>query len=380
MKFLHIADLHIGRRLNGLSLAEDQRHILSELLEMAAGCDAVLIAGDLYNRAQPGGEAIRMAGDFLAALAEMAKPVFLIAGNHDGGELVSYCGEILNRSDIHAAGVYEGRLERHVLRDAYGEVHVYLLPFVKPIHVRSALRDHLDIASIETYADAVRAVLSAVSLDAEARNVLVAHQYVSGAEVSDSEERAIGGLDQVPAELFDRFDYVALGHLHSPQKLAEGRVCYSGSPLKYSLSEERQKKGALLVELREKGVMDVAVQPLHPLRDVRTATGKLMEIIRPDCASDDFVAAVVTDELPPPDPLGALRTVYPNLISMRIQNSRTNVEMPVEALEVAEQKDPLEHFVDFYTRQNNQVPPDARRMAIMKEIIEQVREKGYAAD
>ena len=380
MRFLHIADLHIGRRLGGISLAEDQRHILARILELAKDCDAVLIAGDVYNRAQPGGESVRMAGEFLASLADLGKPVFMIAGNHDGPELVDYCAAILNRAHIHVAGSCEGGLPRHVLRDEYGEVHVYLMPFVKPVQVRAALRNDTDASAIETYADAVRAILDRTPLDPGARSVLVAHQYISGAALSDSETRTVGGLDQIPAEVFSDFDYVALGHLHSPQAIADGRVRYCGSPLKYALSEAHQKKGALLVDLGAKGALQAETAPLSPLRDVRTVEGPLLEIAAPENASDDFIGAVVTDELPPPDPLGALRITYPNLIAMSVRNSRTNVEWDAGALEVAEQKQPLDHFIDFYTRQNNQVAPDARRVAIMREIIEQAEAKLHETD
>ena len=376
MKLLHIADLHIGRRLGNISLMEDQRHILAQIVELAKTCDAVLIAGDIYNRAQPGGEAVRMAGGFLSDLAALGKPVFAVAGNHDGGDLVDYCGAILSRNNVHVAGVYDGALPRHVLKDEFGEIHVYLLPFVKPVHVRAALK----APEIESYADAVKAALEGVELDPAARNVLVAHQYVSGAATSDSEERSLGGLDEIPCEVFAGFDYVALGHLHSPQRLDGGRVCYSGSPLKYTLSEEKQRKGAMIVELREKGALSVASVALHPLRDVRTVEGPLLEIAAPELAIDDFIGTTITDELPPPDPFGALRTVYPNLVSMAIRNSRTNVELNIEAMEIEAHKDALEHFIDFYTRQNNQQPPDARRVSIMREIIESVKEGEDAAD
>lgn len=379
MKFLHIADLHIGRRLNNIPMLADQRYILDEIIAMAAECDAVLIAGDLYNRAQPGSEALRLGGEFLGKLNELNKPVFIIAGNHDGAELVDYCGSILGKSGIHVSGSYDGKLERHVLKDEFGEIHVYLLPFVKPILVRAALKDKEE-SSIESYEDAVRIVLERTELDESARNVLVAHQYVSGAAMCDSEERMIGGLDEIPVSLFDKFDYVALGHLHSPQKLAGGKVRYSGSPLKYSLSEEKQKKGALIVDMGDKGDLNVEIRPLASPRDVRTVQGQLAEIADPGKFSEDFVAAIVTDEIPPADPLGALRTVYPNLISLRIQNSRTNLEMNSEEIAEAEQKDVLEHFIDFYTRQNNQVPPDERHIGIMMEIIEQVKERNYEAD
>ena len=380
MKFLHIADLHIGRRLNGLSLIEDQRHILEEILSIACECDAVLIAGDVYNRAQPGGEAVRLAGDFLTRLSRLGKPVYMIAGNHDGGDLVAYCASMLADCGIHAAGSFDGTLIRHVLRDEYGEIHLYLLPFIRPVQARAALRESAD-TQIETYADAVRAALRTAPLDPAARNVLVAHQYVSGATLSDSEQRIVGGLDQVSLDVFDGFDYVALGHLHAPQRLSGGRVCYSGSPLKYALSEENQRKGVAVVTLGKKGEIAFEHRALHPLRDVRTVTGPPAEIAAPERWSDDYVGAVITDELPPADPIGALRIAYPNLIAMRIQNSRTNVEMNVAELEAAGRKDPLEHFIEFYTLQNNQVPPDDRRIDIMRDIIREAGEgEGHASD
>ncbi len=380
MRFLHIADLHIGRRLGGIGLAEDQRHVLDQIVGMAGECDAVLIAGDVYNRSRPGGDAVRMAGDFLSELSRLGKPVFMISGNHDGGELVDYCGEIMGRSGIHACGSYEGEVPRYALWDAFGEVHIHLLPFVKPIQVRAALRGVMDVSAIENYEDAVRAALSRVRLDPSARNVLVAHQFVSGATVSESEERAIGGLEEIPVELFQDFDYVALGHLHSPQRLGGGRVCYSGSPLKYSLSEENQRKGALIVELGRKGALTVEARPFDVLRDLRPVSGTLAELTEPSLSSGDFIGAVVTDELAPPDPLGALRTVYPNLIHMALRNSYTNEEYKIEDIELAEEKGPLEHFVDFFTLQNNQTPPDERRVQIIREIIMRIGGDVHAAD
>lgn len=378
MKFLHIADLHIGRRLGNISLAEDQRHILNQILAMAEDCDAVLIAGDVYNRAQPVGEAVRMAGDFLSRLNDLGKPIFMIAGNHDGGDMVDYCSHIMHKSGIHASGVYDGSIPRHVLSDAYGEVHVYLLPFIKPLNVRKALG--LKPNAVVSYEDAVRTVVESIDLDPNARNILLAHQYVSGAEISQSEERSIGGLDQISAELFRSFDYVALGHLHSPQRLLGGKVCYSGSPLKYSLSEEKQKKGAVAVELCEKGCVNVQVLPFYPLRDMRTVEGPLSEIAAPENFSEDFIFAVVTDEILPADPQGALRIAYPNMIGMRILNSRTNIEFSTEDIQMESQKNPLEHFIDFYTLQNNQTPPDERRLDIMSDIIQQAEEDRNASD
>lgn len=365
MKLLHLSDLHIGRKLNGRSLLDDQRHVLNQALRFARDCDAVLLAGDLYDKAQPSSEALKLTGDFLVALNELKKPVFAVSGNHDSAEQVAYCHELLGKSGVFMSPSFDGTLSCHTLEDAFGRVHIYLLPFLRPASVRPFFPE------VRSYEDAVRAALSTVKLDAGARNVLVAHQYVSGAAVCASETRLIGGIDQIGAEVFGGFDYVALGHLHSPQRLAGGRIRYSGSPLKYSLSEERQKKAALMVNLEEKGNLSFDECPFSPLHELRTVRGRLSEVAAPERYSEDFVYAELTDEGVLTDPLGALRLTYPNLVGMRIHNSRTNEEMrEIEAAD-AETLSPMEHFMTFYAAQNNLVPPDERRVAVMRGVIEE---------
>ena len=374
MRFLHISDLHIGRRLNGFHLLDDQKHILSQLLILAQSCDAVLLAGDLYDKAQPSAEAIRTTGDFLVSLSRMQKPVFVISGNHDTAEQVAYCRELLGECGVFMAPPFEGALTHHILQDENGPVYVWLLPFVRPSSVRPFF------SNIRTYEDAVRAALETVQFAPDARHVLLAHQYVSGAEICDSETRLIGGVDQVPTSLFDAFDYVALGHLHSPQKLCEGRVRYCGSPLPYSLSEENQRKAALIVELGQKGELNVEEHPLTPLHPLRTVTGTLAEVSNPENYSEDYVFAILTDETLLLDPLGALRITYPRLLGMRLQNSRTNTEAAVMQETNAEAFTPLEHFLTFYQAQNNGQMPDEKRVAVMKRIFEEAEEKQHASD
>lgn len=372
MRFLHLSDLHIGRRLNGFSLLEDQRYALGQMLEMAAGCDAVLLAGDLYDKAQPSAEAIRMVSDFLVDLSRLGKPVFAVSGNHDNADQVAYCRQMLGECGVWMSPVFDGALQPHVLHDAYGEVHVWLLPFIRPASARPFFPD------VHTYEDAVRAALSTAQRDPSARHVLVAHQYVSGAEICASETRLVGGVDEVSVSVFDGFDYVALGHLHSPQKLAGGRVRYCGSPLKYSLSEEKQRKAALVVELDASGGVAVQEKPIHPLRDVRTVQGMLADVAAPEKYSEDYVYAVLTDEGPLLDPLGALRLAYPRLLGMRIQNSRTNEETAFAENVDAESLSPLEHFIAFYEAQNNRQPPDEKRIRLMRAIMEEAEEKQHA--
>ena len=374
MRFLHLSDLHIGRRVNGFSLLEDQAHMLNQALDMAARADAVLLAGDLYDKAQPSAEAIRTISDFLVRLSRLNKPVFGISGNHDSPEQVSYCRELLGECGIWMSQTFDGALKPHTLHDGHGPVCLWLLPFIRPASVRAFF------PKVKTYEDAVRAALSTAQLDPRARHVLVAHQYVSGAEVCESEMRLIGGLDQISLSAFDGFDYVALGHLHSPQLLAQGRVCYAGSPIKYSLSEENHRKCALLVTLGARGERTVDKLPFLPLRDMRTVTGPLSEVAAPENHTDDYVYAVLTDEEVLLDPLGALRLTYPHLMGMRIRNSRSNEQAAEIANEDAEALSPLEHFQAFYTLQNRDTPPDEKRLTVMRQIFEEAEELRHAPD
>ena len=375
MRFLHLSDLHIGRRLNGFSLLEDQRTVLGQAVKLAEECDAVLLAGDLYDNPQPPAEAIRVVSDFLVALRGLGKPVFAVSGNHDAPEQVAYCHELLGRCGVFLSPAFDGALHGHTLRDAYGEVRVWLMPFLRP----SAVRPYFE--NVRTFEDAVRAALSTVAREPDMRHVLVAHQYVTGAATCDSEILSLGGTDQVGASLFDGFDYVALGHLHSPQKLCGGRVRYCGSPLKYSLSEERQRKAALVVDLGPEGLRGVEEHPFAPLRDLRTVRGALKDLTEPECFSEDYVYAELTDEEALADPVGALRITYPNLIGMRVRNSRTNdgLAQAEAEVEAAERRTPLEHFTAFYQMQNNGTPPDERRLRVMRQVIEEAEAKRHEA-
>lgn len=374
MRFLHLSDLHIGRRVNGFSMMEDQAYVLDQALQMAQQADAVLLAGDLYDKAQPASEAIRMVGDFLVRLSRLGKPVFGISGNHDSPEQVAYCRELLGECGVWMSQSFDGTLTPHVLEDEWGKVCIWLLPFIRPASVRAYF------PQVKTYEDAVRAALKTAEMDPEARHVLVSHQYVSGADVCESEMRLIGGLDQIGLSAFDGFDYVALGHLHSPQQMAQGRVCYAGSPLKYSLSEENQHKSALLVSLGPQGECSVEKLPFAALRDMRTVTGKLAEVAAPENHSDDYVYAVITDEDVLMDPMGALRMTYPRLLGMRIRNSRSNEEAAAVENADAESLTPMQHFEAFYALQNHDTPPDEKRLKIMQQIFEEAEEMRHAPD
>ena len=373
MRFLHLSDLHVGRRLSGLSLLEDQRAVLGQAVKMAGDCDAVLLAGDLYDKPQPSAEAIRVMSDFLVSLRRLGKPVFAVSGNHDAPEQVAYCRELLGECGVFLSPVFDGALRRHVLRDAYGAVEVYLMPFLRPSAVRPFFGE------VRTFEDAVRAALSTVAPASDARRVLVAHQYVRGGVTCDSELLSLGGADEVSAALFDGFDYVALGHLHSPQRLSGGRVRYCGSPLKYSLSEERQRKAALVVELGAAGECAVTERPFSPLHELRTARGMLEALTAPECSSEDYVYAELTDEGALMDPVGALRLTYPNLIGMRFAAARSAEGVAEAEVRDAERRTPLEHFSAFYEAQNGQ-PPDERRLDVMRQVIGEAEAMGHASN
>ena len=387
MNFLHVSDLHIGKKLMGKSLREDQRCVLGQIVDMAARADidVVLIAGDLYDKSQPSGDAIGMADDFLTALAEVGKPVFIISGNHDAAEQVAYGNRMLKHSGIYVAPVFEGALERHVLKDAYGEVHIYMLPFVRPAQVRRAFPSRA--AEIRSYADAVRVALEETCLDPGVRNVVLAHQYVVGgelAQLADSEDHMVGGVDAIPAELFDAFDYVALGHLHSPQKIGSDRVRYAGSPLKYSQSEERQKKAALRIEMGEKreGHACLQAQALEyaPLHDLKSVRGTLEELTSIDGIDTDYVFVTLTDERPPLDAVGSLLLSYPNFVQLRMENSRTQAKEAAECQVDVQRRSPLEHFMDFFAAQNNGQTPDDAQIAMMRQLICEAEEEMHATD
>lgn len=366
MKFLHVSDLHLGKRLHGRSLAEDHEAILDQILALAArpDCDAVLIAGDVYNRAQPQPEAIAQFSRFLTQLAALQKPVFIVRGNHDGEAQLAYAAPLLSAGGLYINEIFSGRIQRVELRDAFGPLHVWLLPYIKPVQARRFFPDD----NIETYADAVRAVLSRADLDKSVRNVLVTHQYVFGAEVSDSEERSVGGLDQIPPSAFDSFDYVALGHLHRAQTLCGGRLRYCGAPLVFSFDECGQQKSATLVTLGAKGARNefelVPFRPLHPCRRLEGTLDELAALPR----SEDYAQLALTDEVRPLDPVGTLRVNWPNLLNLQfthIEQGATDAPLP----DIQADADPIDHFIEFYTHQNGHAPSEAQ-LAVLRDILQ----------
>lgn len=377
MKFLHISDLHIGKRVNEFSMTEDQKYILNQILRIAEQerAEAVLIAGDVYDKSMPSAEAVQIFDWFLTGLADLGKTVIAVSGNHDSPERIAFGGELMRGRGVYVSPVYQGEALEVALRDEYGDISVHLLPFLKPATLRHALegrQEEEENRLPESYQEALEIAVKRMEIDAKKRNILVAHQFVTGAGRCDSEEVSVGGLDNVDASVFDDFDYVALGHIHSPQSVGRETVRYCGTPLKYSFSEAEQEKSVTVLEMGEKGDVVLSTVPLVPLRDMRKIRGSYGEVMSrsfyQDTNTEDYVQITLTDEEDIPDGLQKLRTVYPNLMQVAYDNSRTRQDRTVEAAEQAERKSELELFGEFFELQNNQ-PMSAEQAAYMEKLI-----------
>ncbi len=385
MKFLHISDLHLGKRVYEFSMAEDQEYILSQIVSIAEKeqADAVIIAGDIYDKPVPSVEAVQIFDRFLTALAERKIEVFLISGNHDCAQRIAFGAQLMSGRGVYVSPVYDGTIAPISLRDEYGELSVYLLPFIRPAVVRRVWEKEGQAHLPESYQEALALVISRMEIDREKRNILAAHQFVTGAGRCESEEIVVGGLDQVDAQLFDAFDYVALGHIHSPQCIGRETVRYCGTPLKYSFSEAEQEKSVTVVECREKGQTYVCTVPLHPLHDMRVIRGTYLELTArsfyQDMDTKDYIKAVMTDEEDIPDGIRKLRILYPNLLQLSYDNSRTRQEQLIEAAEEVEHKSELELFEEFYERQNNQ-PMSTKQRTYLIHLLEEIRRGAHETD
>ncbi|NBJ14105.1 MAG: exonuclease SbcCD subunit D [Dehalobacter sp. 4CP] len=378
MKLLHTADLHIGKRVNEFSMLEDQKVMLEQILRITDEVqpDGLLLAGDIYDKSVPPGEAVGLLDEFLTELVARKLQIFLISGNHDSPERLNFGSRILQNNGLHIAGTFDGSLKYISLRDIYGPVHIYLLPYVKPAVVQ-AFYPGQDIAS---YEDAVRAVIASSDIDTRERNILVAHQFITSGsnepERCDSETISVGGLNNIDASVFEAFDYVALGHLHGPQCIGRETVRYAGSPLKYSFSEARQQKSVTILEFAEKGKLGIHQIPLTALRDLREIKGPLAELLRTgtsqDQPSEDYIRAILTDENEIYDAIGQLRQVYPNIMRLDFANSRSRPEADSRSAAFGDvaRKSRLELFEEFYLKQNNQEMSEEQHK-IMQDILEQ---------
>ena len=377
MKLLHLSDLHLGKRVNEFSMLEDQEYILKKILTVMDDVqpDAVLIAGDVYDKSVPSAEAMQLLERFLYSLVKRKLQVFVISGNHDSPERLSFANRLIDASGVHLSPVYDGNVTPMTLTDEYGPVNIYMLPFLKPAHVRHFFPDE----EIGSYTDALRLAVNAMEINEAQRNVLITHQFVTGAERSESEDISVGGADNVDASVFAAFDYVALGHIHGPQNIdGNEHIRYCGTPLKYSFSEANHKKSVTVVTLDEKGKVEIRTVPLTPKHDMRELRGTYMELTAKanyeGTATDDYLHITLTDEEDIPDVIGKLRVIYPNLMKLDYDNKRTRSNAVLNAAEDVENKTPLELFNEFYEKQNGS-PLSEEQARFSAELIEKIWEE-----
>ena len=376
MKLIHLSDLHIGKRVGETSMIEDQEYILDQILTVIdeEAPDAVLIAGDVYDKSVPSAEAVTLFDRFLWDLARRKVPVLIISGNHDSPERLAFGSRLMEEGGIHICPVYDGQTKCVTLHDGQGAVHFHLLPFLKPAHVRRCFPEE----KIETYTDACRVAVSHMDIDPTARNVLLTHQFVTGASTCESEEISVGGSDNVDASVFEGFDYVALGHIHGPQNIGSNRIRYCGTPLKYSFSEEHHHKSVTVVQLGAKGDLRLKLRPLTPRRDLRSIRGTFEQLTDKAfyalTATGDYLHVILTDEEDVPEAMGQLRVIYPNIMKLTYDNTRTRRNQIIDRAEDVRRKSPLELFEELYEKQNNKPMSDLQRR-FARELIESIQEE-----
>ncbi|MEF2920509.1 MAG: exonuclease SbcCD subunit D [Acutalibacteraceae bacterium] len=375
MKFIHLSDLHIGKRVNEFSMLEEQEYILNEIINIidAENPQAVIIAGDVYDKSVPPAESVQLFDSFLSKLAKRQLQTFVISGNHDSPERIAFAGKILDSCGIHMSPVYNGTLQPISLSDNYGTVNFYMLPFVKPANVRRYYSE----SQINSYTDAIKVAIDNMDIDVNSRNVIITHQFVTGAITSESEELSVGGTDNVNSSVFEAFDYVALGHIHRPQNIGTNKIRYCGTPLKYSFSEANHKKSVTVVELENKGELTVREIELLPKNDLREIKGSYMEITAKenykDTNTNDYVHITLTDEEDIPDVIGKLRVIYPNLMKLDYDNKRTRSSSIINSDNNVESKSPIQLLEEFYLKQNNQ-SISQKQLDFAKELIEKIWE------
>lgn len=368
MKLMHLSDLHLGKTLSGYSLMEDQKYILDRIIEITGEHqpDCILIAGDVFDRAAPSAEAVSLLDDFLTRLSAYHIPILMIAGNHDSPERIAYGGRIMQNSGIYLSPVYDGTVKSVTRSDAHGDVCFWLLPFLRPADVRL----HFPDTKIADATDALRTVINSMQLDPSMRNVLIAHQFVTGAALSESEEIYCGNAEQVSGELFAPFEYTALGHLHRAQNVGSARIRYCGTPLKYAAAEAGSVKSVTFTELGEKGSEPIITTvPLVPLRDMQKLRGSFQELM--NGSNENFVHILLTDETDVPDAIGKLRMRYPHLLGMDYERQRTYDPAAMEELRQDSEKDPASLFSAFF-EQVLSVKMNDEQEKIIQELIKEI--------
>lgn len=368
MRFIHLSDLHIGKRVNEFSMLEEQEYILGKILNIIddENVDCVIIAGDVYDKSVPSAEAVQVFDKFLYNISKRDIKVFVISGNHDSAERIAFGSNIMDKSGVYMSPVYDGNIKSVKLQDKYGNINVFMIPFIKPAHVRR----YFENKNIETYTDMMRAVIGTINTDFKERNIIITHQFVTGATRCESEEISVGGSDNIDADVFENFDYVALGHIHGPQYISRETIRYCGTPLKYSFSEIRHNKSVTIVDMNEKGNINIKKIPLKPKRDMREIRGNFEDITKKEYYEkinrNDYMHIILTDENDINDAIGKLRVVYPNIMKLDYDNKRTRSEFTLEALEDVKDRNPVDLFSEFYESQNGQTMSDEQREFILK--------------
>lgn len=380
MKLMHISDLHIGKRVNEFSMLEDQEYILNEIIKIAKdeNISGIIIAGDVYDKTVPPIEAVDLADEFLTKLVEENISIYMISGNHDSPERLNFGSRIMEKNNLFICGEYDGDLRKIVIEDEYGKLNIYFLPYIKPSIVNNKLG-----LETKTYDESVKEALKVIDIDVESRNILIAHQFVTFGstvpELSDSETKSLGGIDNVDASVFDKFDYVALGHIHKPQKIGREVIRYSGSPLKYSFSECNHKKSVCIVDFKEKNNCEIKLVPLIPKRDMKQLKTSMEDLksgnILSSIPSDTYMHITLTDDEEVIDAISKVREIFKNVMVLDFDNKRNgeNLSDTTITSEDLKQKTPKELFVDFFSSQNN-VELTESQDEIISNIVNEVLE------
>lgn len=372
MKLMVLSDLHLGKKVNEFSLMDDQIFIVQQMFSLLDEHqpDGLIIAGDVYDKSQPAAEAVRLLDQLIAGVAERAIRLFMISGNHDSADRLAFGASIFSAKQIHIAPAFRQPLSPITWQVGEVTADIYLLPFIKPAHVRAVWPE----AEINGYDGAISHVLSQLELRPERFNLLVAHQFIQGAEVFDSDDILVGGIDQVSAVHFKDFHLVTLGHLHGPQRISEN-IIYPGSPLKYSFSETKHTKTVPLIQIEPDLTYTIEYLPISPLRDMRQIRGPFASVTQPEVYEKgnqgDYLQITLTDELEIPDAIAKLRAIYPNLMKLSYDNRRTQTERAFQASREVHHKSPMELFQDFFSDQNNQDLSSAQ-LEYLQQLFEEI--------
>lgn len=380
MKILHLSDLHIGKTILEQSIIEDQEYMLNQIAQIIKKekIEVVLIAGDVYDRSIPSSDAVNLLDSFLITLVkELKLKVFIISGNHDSKERLNFGSKIFENDGLYIQTNYEGEIRKVELEDEFGKLNIYMMPFIKPADVKKYFEEEID-----GYDDAFRKIMARENINQEERNIIIAHQFVTAGnsepEKCESEALVLGGSENVDVSNFDKFDYVALGHIHGPQRIGRDTARYSGTMLKYSFSEVNHKKSVVVIDFKEKNNLEFKLVPLKPLRDMRVIKGPIEELLKEENYKDtnleDFIRAIITNEESVYDAIGQIRRIYPNTLRLDINNSKSalNLESDFTKIDNIKQKDELELFDEFFEFQNN-VSLTEKQKEIMRNIINEVK-------